>query len=56
MYADQMEPFRREMRRWLGEGRIVYPETVFEGLDQAPRALMAQLAGENVGKVLVRLV
>jgi NADPH-dependent curcumin reductase CurA len=55
MYADQMEPFRQEMRSWLKAGRIVYPETVFEGLQQAPRALAAQLAGENVGKVLVRL-
>ena len=55
MYADQMDAFRRDMRRWLADGRIVYPETVFEGLEQAPRALMAQLTGENVGKVLVRV-
>jgi NADPH-dependent curcumin reductase CurA len=55
MYADQMETFRREMRRWLADSRIVYPETVFEGLEQAPQALMAQLTGENVGKVLVRV-
>ena len=48
-------PFMREMRRWLADGRIVYPETVFEGLEQAPQALMAQLTGENVGKVLVRV-
>jgi NADPH-dependent curcumin reductase CurA len=55
MYADQMDSFRRDMRRWLADGQIVYPETVFDGLEQAPRALMAQLTGENVGKVLVRL-
>lgn len=56
MYADQMDVFRREMRTWLAEGRIVYPETLLEGIEQAPRALIAQLAGENLGKVLVRLV
>jgi NADPH-dependent curcumin reductase CurA len=56
MYAERMEPFRREMRDWLADGRIVYPETVFEGLEQAPRALIAQLAGETTGKVLVRLL
>ena len=55
MYAGEMDGFRRQMREWLAEGKIVYPETVFEGLEQAPRALMAQLAGENIGKVLVRL-
>ena len=55
MYSDEMDGFRRQMREWLAEGKIVYPETVFEGLEQAPRALRAQLAGENIGKVLVRL-
>jgi NADPH-dependent curcumin reductase CurA len=56
MFADQLGAFRQEMRGYLAQGRIVYPETVFEGLDQAPRALMAQLSGETLGKVLVRLV
>jgi NADPH-dependent curcumin reductase CurA len=55
MYADQLDAFRAEMRGWLAQGRIVYPETIFDRLEQAPRALIAQLAGENVGKVLVRL-
>jgi NADPH-dependent curcumin reductase CurA len=55
MYVHRMDAFHAEMQTWLAEGRIVYPETVFEGLSQAPRALMAQLAGEAVGKVLVRL-
>lgn len=55
MYADRMESFRNEMRAWLAAGQIVYPETVREGLESAPGALIAQLGGENVGKVLVRL-
>jgi hypothetical protein len=55
MYAHRMPDFRADMRRWLAEGQIVYPETIFEGLEQAPRGLIAMLAGENVGKVLVRL-
>jgi NADPH-dependent curcumin reductase CurA len=55
MYADQLDVFRREMRTWLAEGRITYPETLIDGIEQAPGALISQLAGENVGKVLVRL-
>jgi NADPH-dependent curcumin reductase CurA len=55
MYADHMDVFRREMRTWLAEGRITYPETLIEGIEQAPHALISQLAGDNVGKVLVRL-
>jgi NADPH-dependent curcumin reductase CurA len=55
MYAERMDEFHREMRSWLADGRIVYREQVFEGLEAAPSALLALLAGENIGKVLVRL-
>jgi hypothetical protein len=55
MYSREMDAFRREMRSWMAAGKIVYPETVFHGLEQAPSALIAQLAGENIGKVLVSL-
>jgi NADPH-dependent curcumin reductase CurA len=55
MYADRMDEFRAEMRGWLAEGRITYPETVFEGLGEAVRGLCALLAGENIGKVLVKV-
>jgi NADPH-dependent curcumin reductase CurA len=55
MYPDQMEPFREQMRGWLADGKIVYHETLVDGLERAPQALIAQLAGDNVGKVLVSL-
>jgi hypothetical protein len=54
-YADRMDEFRRDMQGWLAEGHIVYPETVFTGLDEAPRGMIALLSGENVGKVLVEI-
>lgn len=55
MYADRMGEFRREMRGWLDNEQIVYPETHFNGLERAPEALIAQLRGENLGKVLVEV-
>jgi NADPH-dependent curcumin reductase CurA len=55
MYADRLPEFRRQMRAWIAQGAITYPEMVFDGIEQAPSALLALLAGENVGKVLVRL-
>ncbi|MGH2761311.1 MAG: NADP-dependent oxidoreductase [Thermoleophilaceae bacterium] len=55
MYSHRMYDFREDMRRWLAEGRIVYPETIVEGLDGAPRGFIAMLAGENVGKSIVRI-
>jgi NADPH-dependent curcumin reductase CurA len=39
----------------LAEGRLRTEETVVEGLDQAPAALLGVLAGANTGKMLVRL-
>jgi NADPH-dependent curcumin reductase CurA len=54
-YANRMDEFRRDMRSWLADSHIVYPETVFSGLEEAPRGMIALLSGENVGKVLVEI-
>lgn len=47
--------FLREMGAWLAGGKIRYREDIVEGLDNAPRALIGLLRGENFGKVLVKL-
>src|SRR3954447_2891270 len=51
----RMGDFAREVGGWLREGRIHYRETVVEGLDQAPRAFIGLLRGENTGKMVVKL-
>jgi len=40
---------------YLGQGRLKYRESVVEGLENAPRGLIALLRGENFGKQLVKL-
>jgi NADPH-dependent curcumin reductase CurA len=45
----------RELGGWLAEGRLVYRETIVDGLERAPEALAMMLAGETVGKTLVRV-
>jgi NADPH-dependent curcumin reductase CurA len=52
---DRMGDFAREVGGLLRDGRIQYRETTVEGLDQAPRAFMGLLRGENTGKMVVRL-
>jgi len=47
--------FAGKLRGILAAGELILPETVVEGLDQAPAALVAVFGGDNVGKVLVRL-
>jgi NADPH-dependent curcumin reductase CurA len=39
----------------LAEGKLKYRESIVEGIDNAPAALIALLKGENFGKQLVRL-
>ncbi len=41
--------------RWLHSGELVHRETVFEGLESAPLALAAMIAGHTTGKTLVSL-
>ena len=40
---------------YFGEGKLRYRESVIEGLENAPRGLIALLKGENFGKQLVKL-
>lgn len=47
--------FLREMGAWLADGKIHYREDIVEGLENAPRALIGLLRGENFGKVVVKL-
>ena len=51
LYGD----FQRDMRDWLKAGKIKYQETIHEGIAEAPAALIGLMAGENTGKMLVRL-
>ncbi|MFL5294759.1 MAG: NADP-dependent oxidoreductase [Phenylobacterium sp.] len=47
--------FQRDMRGWLKEGRVKYQETIRDGIEHAAEALIGLMAGENTGKMLVRL-
>ncbi len=43
------------MTAWLKDGKVKYQETIMEGIENAPRAFIGLLRGENTGKMLVRL-
>jgi len=40
---------------YVADGRLKYRESIVEGLDNAPRALIGLLKGENFGKQLVKI-
>jgi len=43
------------LSRLLAQGKLKYRESIAEGIDSAPRALIGLLKGENFGKQLVKL-
>ena len=53
-FARQGE-FAAEMGGWIRGGRMRWRETVDEGIEAAPGAFLKLFAGENIGKMLVRL-
>ena len=54
-FAHLRDQFLRDMRQWMSEGKMKYRETIMQGIDQAPLALIGLLGGENTGKMLVQL-
>ncbi|WP_266157351.1 NADP-dependent oxidoreductase [Dyella silvatica] len=54
-YGAEHANFFREMSGWIGEGKVTIREDIVDDLEQAPAALIGLLAGENFGKVVVRV-
>lgn len=50
-----MAEMQERMTGWLRTGELVHTETVFDGLESAPDALAAMIAGRTTGKTLVRI-
>jgi NADPH-dependent curcumin reductase CurA len=54
-YLHRFEDVKREVGGWLAEGRLRYRETIVDGLERAPEALVGMLSGATTGKTLVRI-
>ena len=54
-YAHRFEEAAARLVRWVADGTIRYREDVTDGLENAPRAFIGMLNGENRGKALVRI-
>lgn len=54
-YLDRIDEARQQLTAWLREGELTYREEILEGLDQAPGAIARLYAGENRGKLVIRL-
>ena len=54
-FADRHEEGRRQMAKWISDGSLSYKEDFVDGLENAPRAFIGLLRGENFGKLIVRV-
>lgn len=54
-HADLRPQFEAEVGQWLADGKIVWRETVLEGIDNAVNGFRDMMAGANTGKVLIHL-
>jgi NADPH-dependent curcumin reductase CurA len=54
-YAARYDEAAPRLARWVAEGKIRWREHVTGGLENAPRAFIGMLNGENRGKALVKV-
>jgi NADPH-dependent curcumin reductase CurA len=54
-YAHLQGQFVKDMAQWIGEGRMKWEETVYDGIENAAAAFQGLFAGANTGKMLVKL-
>ncbi len=54
-FDDRRAAALAELKGWVDSGQLVVREDVVEGLENLPGALIGLLAGENIGKRMVRV-
>jgi len=54
-YLHRFPDVMREVGGWLADGRLNYRETIFDGLERAPEAIVQMLSGNTTGKTLIRI-
>jgi NADPH-dependent curcumin reductase len=54
-YMSRAPEATREMAGWIAEGKLVAREDVVDGFERFPDALLKLFAGENVGKLVLKV-
>ena len=54
-HRDRTDAFLADVGGWIRDGRIVWRETVVEGLGKAPEAFIGLFHGDNFGKMCVHV-
>ena len=54
-HENEREPFETDMLKWLSKGEIKFKETIYTGIESAPKSFIDLLKGKNIGKMLVKI-
>ncbi|PIJ48728.1 NADP-dependent oxidoreductase [Erwinia sp. OLTSP20] len=54
-YPHRFGEFIQQMSQWIADRRILLREDIYQGLENAPHIFTGMLAGDNFGKVVVRV-
>lgn len=55
-WMDRQNEFLREVGAYYQSGKILHNETVVQGIEAAADAFIGLFTGENVGKMVVKLI
>jgi NADPH-dependent curcumin reductase CurA len=54
-FHDEWDAALKELRGWVESGQLKVYEDVIDGFENLPTALVGLLAGENIGKRMVKV-
>jgi NADPH-dependent curcumin reductase len=54
-YGHRFDEFAKDMSEWVSSGKIKYREHLVEGLENAPKAFIGLLEGQNFGKLVIQV-
>ena len=54
-FENKYEIARNKMAKWLREDKIIWKEDIIKGIENAPKAFIGLMKGDNFGKLLVKV-
>jgi NADPH-dependent curcumin reductase CurA len=53
-FEDQFSEATRQLSQWLADGKLESSETIIDGFENLPKALIGLFSGNNIGKMIVK--